>query len=251
MRWITSTLLFGFLAAGIAVNLEAQHAGGGHGGGSFSSTARSIGLTPSGIGPGVSAYRGTAARSFAAPNAVVPGTYSSYVGAYGRRAGTNGYRSSGYNRNTRGLPYGYWLTPYYYGPWAYDDSSAAGPGYGYGAGYGPDDPGDQAAMMAQDALMDQLQQLRAQVAQMQYGQQMPMQANAAPEAHAPQTPPLTLVLRNGQQFQVQNYAIMNQMFWDFSSQPTRKIPLSSIDVAASTRATAATGAEFPQIESAQ
>jgi len=55
--------------------------------------------------------------------------------------------------------------------------------------------------------------------------------------------PITLVLRNGQQIQVQNYAVMDQTFWDFTRQPARKIPVSSIDIAASTRATEAKGAE--------
>ena len=228
MRRLTRTLLFGTVAAAFAANLWAQHTGG-HSSGA-SSTARSIGsvpsgigLVPSGIGP---SYRGSSARGFGSNN------YRS--GAYGGRGA--------YNRNYRALPYAYWLAPYYFGSPDYGD-----PGYG-AAGYDPqDDPGAQAAMMAQNALIDQVQRLSAQVAQMQGGQQMPVQINAAPEAAPPQGPPVTLVLHSGQQLQVQNYAIMGQTFWDFSSQPTRKIPLSSIDVAASTRATEAQGGEFPQI----
>jgi hypothetical protein len=61
------------------------------------------------------------------------------------------------------------------------------------------------------------------------------------------SPPVTLVLRNGQKMQVQNYAVMGSIFWDFSKQPARRIPLSSIDLAASAKATEANGAEFPAI----
>jgi hypothetical protein len=48
---------------------------------------------------------------------------------------------------------------------------------------------------------------------------------------------------------VQNYAVMNGVLWDFSRQPTRKIPIASIDVSASTSATEANGGEFPQLNS--
>jgi len=61
------------------------------------------------------------------------------------------------------------------------------------------------------------------------------------------TPPITLVLRNGQQIQVQNYAVMDGVFWDFSKQPARKIPLSSINLQASAEATEANGGEFPDL----
>ena len=40
---------------------------------------------------------------------------------------------------------------------------------------------------------------------------------------------------------------MDDKFWDFSKQPARRIELSDIDLAASTKATAATGAEFPEL----
>ncbi len=102
--------------------------------------------------------------------------------------------------------------------------------------------------MAQHALVNQVQRLSAQVAQMQYGQQTQMQQYAMQqEPPPPPQIPVTLVLRDGQQLQVQNYAVMDQTFWDFTRQPVRKIPLSSIDVAASAKATEAKGGEFPQL----
>jgi hypothetical protein len=40
---------------------------------------------------------------------------------------------------------------------------------------------------------------------------------------------------------------MGQTFWDFSTQPARKIPLSSINVPESINASNANGAEFPSL----
>jgi hypothetical protein len=60
---------------------------------------------------------------------------------------------------------------------------------------------------------------------------------------------VTLVLRDGQRLSVENYAVMNQTFWNFSKRPAQRIPISSIDVAASTKATEAEGGEFPQLGS--
>jgi len=55
------------------------------------------------------------------------------------------------------------------------------------------------------------------------------------------------VLRDGQQLQVASYAVMDRVFWDFSKQPARRIAVADIDVAASTKATEATGGEFPEL----
>jgi hypothetical protein len=61
-------------------------------------------------------------------------------------------------------------------------------------------------------------------------------------------PPITVVLQSGQQLVIQNYAVMNGMLWDFSKPAVRKIPLASIDLSASARATSAAGAEFPELQ---
>jgi len=71
-------------------------------------------------------------------------------------------------------------------------------------------------------------------------------APAQPEPVVVQ-PPITIVLQNGQKFVVQNYAVMDATLWDFSKPVARKIPLSTIDVSASARATSAAGAEFPEL----
>jgi hypothetical protein len=96
-------------------------------------------------------------------------------------------------------------------------------------------------MAAEGALGHQLQILSDQIEQLKNAQRHEAVPQTTPQA------PITVVLRNGQQIQVQNYAVMDQTFWDFTRQPARRIPVSSIDIAASTRATEANGAEFPQL----
>jgi hypothetical protein len=92
--------------------------------------------------------------------------------------------------------------------------------------------------------------LTAQLNDLMYGQGYQQPAAAAPEP-APAAAPITLVLRSGEQVRVQNYAVTGNTFWDFMQTGTRKIPLSSIDLAASTRATQASGGEFPQLDGTQ
>jgi hypothetical protein len=105
-------------------------------------------------------------------------------------------------------------------------------------------------MMAnQAALGQQVQRLTAQMNDLMAGQQpYPPQPAAPPQ---PPPVPVTLVLRNGEKLQVQNYAVTNNTFWDFTQRGARKIPLSNIDLAASAKATQANGGEFPQLEGAQ
>jgi hypothetical protein len=100
-------------------------------------------------------------------------------------------------------------------------------------------------------LGEQIQRLSAQVEQLRNEQQQgaPPAPPASVEApqDAPPVVPITVVLRDGQQLQVSSYAVMNKVFWDFSNQPARRIPVANIDVAASKKATEAAGAEFPEL----
>jgi hypothetical protein len=74
----------------------------------------------------------------------------------------------------------------------------------------------------------------------------PAGAPAVPAEPLPPSVPITIVLKSGQKMEVQNYAIMNGMFWDFSKQNAKKIPLNEVDVAASSQATDAAGGAFPE-----
>jgi hypothetical protein len=242
MRFITRILLFGALVLTVPAALLAQRGagtgshgaapaahsfagGGSHG---FASSGRyaypAVGTAPLGTIPPAASYTG-----------IRPGALRSY--GY---AGRSGY---GYGRRDfRRVPYGYFFAPYYDPYLGYSDSAFAdygnGPGYVYDPGADPNVEG---------AMADQLNRLTADVEQLKYGQQPAPPPYAAQDSQ-PAQPAVTLVLRNGQQLKVQNYAVMDQTFWDFTSQPTRKIPIANIDIAASVKATTANGGDFPQLD---
>ena len=234
MRWFTQTLLLSTLTAALATNAAAQRYGmrGGQfrGGQSVvlpSSTALGAGALS--YGPSSTARATQPARGFVTPHGRVVRSVCAY----------------GYGNNCGAYPFAYWLAPYYYPP-DYGAPYAGGP-----PEYNPaDDPNVQAAMAAQNALVEQVHKLSDEVAQLQEGQESRAPALPPPEPQAESLPPaipITLILRDGQQLQVQNYAVMDHTFWDFTKQPTRKIPISSIDIAASAKATEAKGGEFPQL----
>jgi hypothetical protein len=177
-------------------------------------------------------------------------TYSRSNG-YGNR--NFGYSDRGYHR----LPRSYFIAPYYYPFYDWgagtDYSASAAPydnsDYGPGPGYGPD-PSMDPTMANQAALGDQVQRLTAQMNDLMSAQQQAYQPQSAAPPQPPPVP-LTLVLRNGEKLQVQNYAVTNSTLWDFTQRGTRKIPLSNIDLQASAKATEANGGEFPQIDGKQ
>ena len=231
MRLTLRSLLLGMLAVAIcAAQHPANHAGAS---GGFQGSASGISSTGSGVhfaNPG-----------FGHVNSLPPPASGISPFAWGQIQRSNRFAN-------RQAPYGYFSAPYY-------------PFLGYGdsgfASYQDDAPpppdpglrrGVQNMMAAQGALDQQVQILSDQIEQLRNAQgraAMP-QNNEDVQQTTPQVP-ITVVLRNGQQIQVQNYAVMDQTFWDFTRQPARKIPVSSIDVAASTRATEAKGAEFPEL----
>jgi hypothetical protein len=236
MRFITRICFVVALSLALPAALLAQRAGFQGGGHAAAPAARGFGF---GAGHAFSHPVGTP------PLGTVPRAAPGYTGI---RPGA--LKSYGYGRRDfRRVPYPYFFAPYYYPYLGYADS--AFPDYGYGSDpgyYGPADPNEGA--MAENMLGDQINRLSAEVEQLKYGQP-PQQVAPLPAAQQdtqpPQTP-VTLVLRNGQQLKVQNYAVMDQTFWDFSSQPARKIPISNIDVAASAKATMASGGDFPQLD---
>jgi hypothetical protein len=231
MRLIMRSLIFGMLAVAICF---AQHTGHAGVSGGFHTGASGVHSTGSGAyfaNPGFGGH----VNSLPPPaSGISPGAWRDI-----QRSNRFGFGQA---------PFGYFSAPYY--PFlGYSDS-----GFANSQSYAPPptDPGVQNMVAAQGVLGQQLQILSDQLEQLKNTQQR----GAVPQDAAPQddpvqqtTPPvpITLVLRNGQQMQVQNYAVMDQTFWDFTRQPPRRIPVSSIDIAASTRATEANGAEFPEL----
>jgi hypothetical protein len=195
--------------------LFAQHGGGGHSGGSsHSSGAHSSG-------------------GFARTGAVAP-TYSGYTGINPGAIPTNRFGQNNYANGRRGYGAGLYAGSYY--PYlfsSYDD-------YPLPLSYAPygEDPNAQTAQVTANLMAEQAQQMPT-----------PQYYSPAPYVAAPPVsdPPITLVLNSGAKVTLQSYAVMGQMIWDFSRQPARKIPLSSVNVVASQQATEASGAEFPAL----
>lgn len=216
----TRIFTFGLMAAAASLLCAAPPAGSR--GGVRAAAAPSHSPAPLGLG-----------RSYGFTG-INPGALNSR-GAYG-----HGYRR---------LPVSYFFAPYYYPGLGYGAGAYDSGGYGYDAAAAQgQDPNADGLTQGQYALGAQIAQLQEQVAGLGAGQQQP--SYPAPQASAPPTPPqppVTLVLRSGQHLRVQNFAVMGQTFWDFTSQPTRKIPVEAIDIPASTQATEAQGGEFPSL----
>jgi hypothetical protein len=114
------------------------------------------------------------------------------------------------------------------------------------------DPYAQTAQVTANLMGEQIQRLSGELeemrAQQSYASGGPVPYRVPSAGDPPQNdPPITLVLTNGNKLTMQSYAVMNGNFWDFSRQPARKIPLNTVDLAASKQATEASGAEFPEI----
>ncbi|HEY1951105.1 MAG TPA: hypothetical protein VGG97_29100 [Bryobacteraceae bacterium] len=233
MRFAVQT---GFLFVALAVCLQAQH-GGGAGGHAASRGGSSLHSFSSGFRPSTG-FTGAPATGF---NSV-------YRGGNLNRRPSNPRFGRNYAPNRRGyVPfiYGAYFDPFYS---SFDSAFDYGPGsYAY-----PPDSGEQTAEVTANLLGEQMQRLSDQVQQLgsQQSNVPPPYAPGYSPAAPPSDPaptPITVVLRNGQQIQVQNYAVMGDSFWDFSRQPARRIPLTSVDIAASTKVTEANGGQFPAI----
>ncbi|HZQ56099.1 MAG TPA: hypothetical protein VFB14_28160 [Bryobacteraceae bacterium] len=240
--FFVSSLTF-VVAAGL---LGAPPQARGHAGGAHAVNGRSpAGLPPiygisgpapiGGVGPapigGVGRIGPAPSPGFGFGNGYRSGVYTGRSnGGYAER-GRRG-RNAGW-----GLPFAYFMAPYYYPDLAYDSSFEPPP---------PVDGNAQAAVMAENRLGEQIQRLTAEIEELRNAQQSDY-SSASEAPPMPPAPPIVLVLRDGQQLKTDNYAVMNNTLWDFSKQPARRIPLSSINVPASEKASEANGAEFPQI----
>jgi hypothetical protein len=245
MRFMIRAVSIFFLGAVVSVafltgaQAGAEHGGGGHVASGHVGAAR--GFSAPAPFYGISGPPPLGASGFIGPSPVPSGRNFGRLGTFNTfRGGRNGY----YNRR---LPFAYFFAPYYYPFLDYDTG-----GYDYPPNDASQDANAQGALMAENALGEQIQRLSAEVEQLKSNQQpmppaYPTPSSPSQEPQTPASPPITLVLRSGQQLQVQNYAVMDHVFWDFTKEPARKIPISSIDIGASAKATEARGAEFPQL----
>jgi len=68
---------------------------------------------------------------------------------------------------------------------------------------------------------------------------------------SPIAPPTVLVFRDQHKQEIRNYAIVGQTLWNFSPQRTEKIPISDLDLIATTKANDDRGLSFRVPESSQ
>jgi len=162
---------------------------------------------------------------------------SSYRGPYryypygGYGPGCYGYGCWGY-----GWGYPWWYSSLFYDPWWWWDSDSS-----YDNSYQQDLANADA--MNQQNLQEQqmLQQEQADGDQDAYSQQA--SERYQPEG-APILPATVLVFRDQHKEEVQNYAIVGQTLWNFSSPRTEKVPLSALDLPATVKANDDRGLSF-------
>jgi len=229
-------LVTAFVLLAVSVPLMAQHGGGhasasGHGGfashasgghsysggtHAFSGTRSSSGFAARPFTRGSTSRQSLSARGFNRPGGV-------RIRSYGFRNNCNGYGC----RGAYGYPWGF--DPY----WWWDSGSS----------YDQDQQNQigLAEEMNQQSLAEQ--QMREQGDQDAY-------ANSAPppphhqEERTEAAPATVLVFRDQHQQQVQNYAIVGETLWIFAPQRTQKIPLSDLDLPATTKANDDRGVDF-------
>jgi hypothetical protein len=249
----------------LAVPLWAQHggghAGGGHGGGSgghagfsgghgggFSSGGHmGGGHVSSSVHSGPVASRGFtrgpsySQRSFSRSPYLHDGFHGNrYHGGRGRHFYTYGFRNNCYGYACR-YGYGYpWAYGGYYDPWWWWDSSSS---------YDEDSERDRAVANQMDQQSLEEQRMRQQE-EADGDQDIYARSEASPrppqrEAEgAPVLPDTVLVFRDQHKQEVKNYAIVGQTLWNFAPQHTQKIPLSDLDLPATTKANDDRGLTF-------
>jgi hypothetical protein len=265
MRRLAAIPAFALL---LALPLWAQH-GGGHGGGGghaggggghagfsgghsggFSGGGHAGGF--SGGSAGVHAYSGPQSRSVAPrafsrpPSSVRP--FSRPPISQNRFRGS-GIRTFGFRNNCYGCRgYGYYPWAYgYYDPYWWWDSDSS---YNNDNDNGYDQDVAAAAEMNQQNLAQQseeqqmMRQEQADGDQDLYANRVPMRPAMHQSDGAPVLPDTVLVFRDEHKQEISNYAIVGQTLWNFAPQHTQKIPLSDLDLPATTKANEDRGLTF-------
>jgi hypothetical protein len=166
---------------------------------------------------------------------------SQFGGARGYLGGSRSYGGVRFRGERFGLRnrfgYGYPYYPYYgfYDPW-WDSGSSS------------DEDQASQRQMASEMNEENLeeQQMLGEQDQDAYARPMPRPRSAQPvsDPHARNDPATVLVFRNGQQREIQNYAIVDGLLWNFTPARTEKIPLAVLDIQATIKANDDRGVDF-------
>jgi hypothetical protein len=227
-----------FVLSLASVPVLAQHGGGhasagGHGGtGSHGSigghgSGHAFSGTHSGSGFGAHSFSGSASRQSLNRRGF---NHSGGVRlrTYGLRNNCNGYGC----RGAYGYPWGYagLYDPYWW--WDSGSSSDQSEDQQYQTGLANE-------MNAQSL---EEQRMREQGDQDLYARSAPPPPREGEPTEA--VPATVLVFRDEHKQEVKNYAIVGQMLWNFAPQHTQKIPLSDLDIPATTKANDERGVDF-------
>jgi hypothetical protein len=247
-----SLLIAAFVLLLAAVPLSAQHGGGGHasGGGHAGFASHGGGFGGHASAPAFGGARsgsGSAARSFA-PRSSSP-AFSSRSFNRGFNRGFNRYgggRFGAYGVGSNCYYYGYGCVGAYGYPWGY--AGAIDPYWWWDSGSSDDSDQQYQTGLANEMNQQSLdeQRMRQQNDQDLYAQWAPSPPRERSEhSELNEAAPATvLVFRDEHKQEVKNYAIVGQMLWVFDLQHTQKIPLTDIDLPATTKANDARGVDF-------
>ena len=166
-------------------------------------------------------------------------------GFHGRRGpiitnfGFNHRRCWNCRRFGWGWNYPWWYSGYYDPYWYWDH----GPSY--------DEDYERNRQIASEMNAQNLEEMRMLRQQDDEGDQdIYARSSPAPQADPPQAkgepimPATVLVFRDQHKQEVENYAIVGQTLWSFSSQKTQKIPLTDLDLEATVKANDDRGVTF-------
>jgi len=243
MRRLLTFAAFLFILSVVPVYAQhGGHGGGGTGHGGFSGGSHSgssghavvVGHSGGGFIGSHAAFTG---GGFAGGSRFGSGTHPG-VGSRSFRGHRYG---SGYRfRNRWGYGYPYYGYPYYgyYDPfldsWWWDSGSSSDQDYA------------QQEQMAEQMNEENLeeQQMLDQQDQDAYAPRARRDPQPSREETARNDPATMLVFRNGQQREIQNYAIVDGMLWNFTKSRTERIPLAVLDIPATVRANDDRGVDF-------
>jgi hypothetical protein len=223
-------LITAFVLLMAAVPLSAQHGGGhasagGHGGGFASHSF-------AGHSSGARAFSGTHSGSGLASRPFARGSSRQSLSARGfNRSGRVRIRTFGLRNNCYGCrgAYGY--------GWGFDP-------YWWNSGSAYDQDQQNQIGLANEMNQQSLdeQRMREQGDQDAYARSAPPPPRQAERTEVP--PATVLVFRDQHKQEVRNYAIVGQTLWSFGTQRTEKIPLSDLDLPATTKVNDEHGVDF-------
>jgi hypothetical protein len=159
----------------------------------------------------------------------------------GFRNGCYGYACRSFGNYYPGA-YGYY-DPYWYDPyWFWDSDSSDDNSYDQNVAEAAEMNRQSLAQQAEEQRM--MRQEQADGDQDIYARSVPMRPVQHEAEGAAILPDTMLVFRDQHKQEVRNYAIVGQTLWNFSAQRTEKIPLSDLDLPATTKANEERGVTF-------